>query len=241
MLESLGCVVDVVGTGAAALDAARTYTYELVFMDCQMPDLDGYQATAALRAHENGTRRTPVLALTASAMKGDAERCFEAGMDDYLTKPVRSGDFRAALTRWLPPTPDEAEPPVDLASLAAVSDDDDEQAAVLIELFVATTTDQLEQLSRAVSAADGTQVRQLSHAVRGAALSLGAQTLATHCEALETQGGQRPADWAKPLAAIEQEYGCVRTFLLSRIAGQTDRASVSHAPASVQERTGSSA
>ena len=80
--------------------------YDLILMDCQMPVMDGYQATQIIRKHEATTgRRIPIVALTANAMQGDQERCIGAGMDDYLSKPVAVRDLRAVLERWLPPAP----------------------------------------------------------------------------------------------------------------------------------------
>jgi signal transduction histidine kinase/CheY-like chemotaxis protein len=105
MLETLGYVVDVVSTGAAALEAAKTQTYALVLMDCQMPEMDGYEATRKLRGLEGNNKNTPVVAMTASVMEGDAARCYEAGMDGYLSKPVRVEDLEAVLRRWARPSP----------------------------------------------------------------------------------------------------------------------------------------
>lgn len=119
LLEKLGCRVDVAANGVEALQAIRRTPYIAVFMDCQMPEMDGYQATRQIRALEataghhrprsewpalaaNGTRRLPIIAMTANALQGDQERCLDAGMDDYIAKPVKGEDLQAVLRRWLP-------------------------------------------------------------------------------------------------------------------------------------------
>lgn len=88
MLEHLGYAADIAHDGAEALELLRAQDYLAVLMDCQMPVMDGYDATRAIRNHEPGSRRIPIIALTASATKGERERCLDAGMDDFLTKPV---------------------------------------------------------------------------------------------------------------------------------------------------------
>ncbi|HET7791186.1 MAG TPA: response regulator [Gemmatimonadales bacterium] len=104
MLERYDCQIEVVGNGQLALDAAARTAFDVILMDCQMPVMDGYAATAALRTRETeGRHRTPILALTAEALAGERERCLAAGMDDYLTKPLRPPQLAAALRRWLPP------------------------------------------------------------------------------------------------------------------------------------------
>jgi signal transduction histidine kinase/CheY-like chemotaxis protein len=100
MLRKLGHAVSVVPTGASALDAWRSSAFDLILMDCQMPEMDGYQATREIRRLESWSRRTPIVAMTAHAMRGDRDRCLEAGMDDYLSKPVRPEDLRSVLARW---------------------------------------------------------------------------------------------------------------------------------------------
>jgi two-component system, sensor histidine kinase len=103
MLQVLGVRVDLAADGVEALKALSNATYDLVLMDCMMPGMDGYEATAELRRREAGSgRRTPVAALTANAMSGDRERCEAAGMDDYLSKPFRAEELRQLLARWLP-------------------------------------------------------------------------------------------------------------------------------------------
>jgi CheY-like chemotaxis protein len=100
LLKKMGCLADVVGDGAAALEALRLARYDLVFMDCQMPVMDGYAATGKIRSLEGEARTTPIIAMTANAMEGDRERCLAAGMDDYVSKPVSSDEIRRVLGRW---------------------------------------------------------------------------------------------------------------------------------------------
>jgi CheY-like chemotaxis protein/HPt (histidine-containing phosphotransfer) domain-containing protein len=98
-LTRLGCVVDVANDGLEAVQACSSNSYDLILMDCQMPVMDGFQATRAIR--EQGSRRVPIIAVTANAMEGEREKCLDAGMDDYLAKPVRPEDLIAKLKQWL--------------------------------------------------------------------------------------------------------------------------------------------
>ncbi|MGC3972889.1 MAG: response regulator [Nitrospira sp.] len=101
MLEKFGYRVDVATNGREAVAAYERMRYPLIFMDCQMPEVDGFEATALIRGMEEGVRHTPIVAMTANAMQGDRERCLAAGMDDYVAKPVRPKDLQAVLERWL--------------------------------------------------------------------------------------------------------------------------------------------
>jgi CheY-like chemotaxis protein len=101
MFEKIGCQIDLAGNGREAVKMASESPYDIIFMDCSMPELDGYEATAVVRASEVGKRRTPIIALTANAMLEDRERCLTAGMDDHLSKPVSMDDIRRALKRWV--------------------------------------------------------------------------------------------------------------------------------------------
>jgi signal transduction histidine kinase/CheY-like chemotaxis protein len=101
LLEKLGCEVDVVGNGREAVEAVAKSDYDAVLMDCQMPELDGFAATREIRSSERAGCRIPIIALTANAMIGDRERCLEAGMDDYVSKPIGRGELEAALARCM--------------------------------------------------------------------------------------------------------------------------------------------
>ncbi|HUB77006.1 MAG TPA: ATP-binding protein, partial [Solirubrobacteraceae bacterium] len=101
-LESSGCRTHVVGDGAEALEALSRERFDAVLMDCQMPNMDGYEATGELRRREAGGERTPVIAMTAHAMDGDRRRSLDAGMDDYISKPMRYADLVVVLARWIP-------------------------------------------------------------------------------------------------------------------------------------------
>jgi signal transduction histidine kinase/CheY-like chemotaxis protein/HPt (histidine-containing phosphotransfer) domain-containing protein len=126
MLRMLACEVDVVEDGKAALEALASRSYDIVLMDCNMPVMDGFEATGELRLREQGEGgpRIPVVALTANALQGDRERCLAAGMDDYLSKPFTATDLLAILERWLPERA-EGGKGVSAPPLAPVSDSSD--------------------------------------------------------------------------------------------------------------------
>ncbi|MBZ5725962.1 MAG: response regulator [Acidobacteriia bacterium] len=113
MLERLGCTVDLAQHGREALELLSVQPYDMVFMDCQMPVMDGYTATAELRRREAHGCRTPVVAMTAHVMEGAREQCQAAGMDDYLAKPIATGELRTVLRKWFQPRPGSAAAPVE--------------------------------------------------------------------------------------------------------------------------------
>jgi CheY-like chemotaxis protein len=126
LLRKLGYSVDIVANGLAALEALKSIPYDVIFMDCQMPEMDGYDAARTIRKQEEGSGqgfngKTPVhiIAITANAMQGDREKCLAAGMDDYISKPIRLPELQAVLERWRAGhqgQPIAASPPIDASS-----------------------------------------------------------------------------------------------------------------------------
>jgi CheY-like chemotaxis protein/HPt (histidine-containing phosphotransfer) domain-containing protein len=102
MLQSIGCRTDVVDNGRDAVNMVRQFHYDMVFMDCYMPVMDGFEATAEIRRLEGDKSHSTIVALTANAVKGYRDKCLAAGMDDYLSKPIRSFELQEMLSRWIP-------------------------------------------------------------------------------------------------------------------------------------------
>ena len=207
--------------GAQGLEQWRSGRFALLLSDVHMPVMDGYALARAIRAEEaqHALPRTPIVALTASALKGEAERCLDAGMDDYLAKPVGIPVLSATLQRWLPHTavaattdaaaattlgalPQVAHPPpLDPAVLDALTGGDPQQARALLDDFLASTDDDLATLQAAREHGDLPALTRQAHKVKGAARMLGALELADTAAQLEAGG--RAADWPTilPLAA----------------------------------------
>ncbi|MEW5786667.1 MAG: ATP-binding protein [Pseudomonadota bacterium] len=216
MLENLDIRVLTADDGRAACELLEHTPVDLVLMDCQMPDWDGLTATRAIREREagQGRARLPVVALTANAMVGYAEVCREAGMDDYLTKPIREEALGAALARMLPGRargrPDEPAPAVlpqpassgfDLDKLRRICRGDQAQVREMLSLFVTSSEGLLNDLARAVAGQDVGQAARQAHQLKGAAAYLGAEEVASL--AAETEAQAKAGDWAACLAAQE--------------------------------------
>jgi PAS domain S-box-containing protein len=179
MLEQRGCSVDVAVNGLEGLEMSARRPYDLIFMDCQMPELDGYRTTERIREREGDGERTPIIAMTAHALKGDRERCLAAGMDEYLTKPVRARELDELLNRLTARTTALADLPVfDPSELEAIGvDSDDALRAELIALFVDQTREHVTQLGAAIAVEDWEAVERLAHSLKGSAALFGAVRL----------------------------------------------------------------
>jgi PAS domain S-box-containing protein len=247
MLKSLGCEFDIVPNGQEALAAVQRGGYDIVLMDCQMPVMDGYEATRQIRAWEQvrGTmQRLPIVALTANALVGDADACIEAGMDDYLAKPYTRNQVGALMARWLPahlvegsvdaprthPAPLVSEPPpppaviaaaLDAKALASIRELDDGQGAILAEvigIFFEETPHHLDGLRKALSAKDAAELARVAHAFKSASGNVGATSVVKLCRDLERVGRSGElADAPQLLREIEQQVDAVRPLLQTEI------------------------
>jgi CheY-like chemotaxis protein len=200
MLSKRGLVVDIAADGAEALAKLAHNTYAAVFMDCQMPNLDGYEATARIRAQERAGERLPVIAMTAHAMAGDRERCLEAGMDDYMSKPLRPEVLDEVLERWLGVVPDGDEPAaaaeepavdalIDAARMRTFRDDYPDIVDQLLDLFLQSTPPLLDELRAALDGGRDKDLRRAAHKLKGSCQNIGATFMVTLCRALETGDG----------------------------------------------------
>lgn len=217
MLEKLGCKTDVASNGLKAVAMHGAQRYDLILMDCQMPELDGYQATARIRAQEAARDRTPVIALTAHALQGEREKCLAAGMDDYLSKPIRPAALQEMLSRWLQP----GQPVHQSADMTTASDELKEMQEVfgeafahIVAAFVVDTPRRIGALREAALRRDIAELGAVAHALGGSTASIGASALALMCKELEAccktgaidDGEQR-------ITAIEAEYARVEASL----------------------------
>ncbi|HYD79330.1 MAG TPA: response regulator [Paucimonas sp.] len=211
MLERLGCLVEVAANGETAVAMSRHRRYDLILMDCQMPELDGYEATARIRAEETGGRRVPVIALTANAMQGEREKCLAAGMDDFLSKPIRPQTLHETLRRWLPGAGAGA-PVVEEEGIRdemlAVQEAFGESFGELVALFLSDSPKRIEGLRQGMATQDQIAIGKVAHALAGSCASIGAMRLSGLCRDLEIQNKAGiPPDLAGRIDAIEMEYG----------------------------------
>jgi hypothetical protein len=198
LLEKLDYRVEVVADGRAALAAWQTGGFDLILMDCQMPEMDGYEATRAIRGLEEGKRHIPIVALTAHAMKGDEEKCRAAGMDDYLTKPIDRNQLETCVDRLLQSAarcPD----PIDWEMLLRSIDGDDGFVRELAAAFIATAERELAAIGTALEAGNAQAMSESAHALKSAAANLHASAAASAAAQLESTA--RSGDGA-PLAEL---------------------------------------
>jgi PAS domain S-box-containing protein len=191
LLAKLGYQPEVVSNGRQAVDAVRRNRYLAVLMDCNMPVMDGFEATLAIRAEEGGhAGHVPIVAMTAGAMVGDRDRCLAVGMDDYVSKPVKLAELERALSPWSPAADRPGRPGVidrdQLATLRALDGGDGAFLATLVESFLTSADRALPALAGAVEGGDLGALAEEAHRFRGEAATLGATGLVELCKDLES-------------------------------------------------------
>ena len=226
MLENLGYRVDVAADGVEAVEAVGRVPYGALLMDCQMPEMDGYQATREIRLREQDRRRTPIIAMTAGASRDDEARCLAAGMDDYVAKPVRPAELARVLQRWLvngreqpppgfPPSSEELLDPEGVKALRELDSHAPGEAATMVRLFLGETRSRLD----ALRPDDTESVGRTAHSLKGSCATFAAPRMASLCDELERAGARRDSDGIRAtLVRLDEEYRRVasaleRTFL----------------------------
>ncbi|MBF0448625.1 MAG: PAS domain S-box protein [Magnetococcales bacterium] len=177
-LKKLGYAAHTVCNGKEAVEAVSDFPYALVLMDCQMPVMDGFDATRAIRKVDQvQSRHTPIIAMTANAMKGDRERCLEAGMDDYLSKPVAPETLFEKLKYWIPKDFCEA-PPIDISQLRQLFGNDDGMIRELLRHFIPTAEELLGRLWETIQNRETVELTETAIELREACTNLGAINMA---------------------------------------------------------------
>jgi CheY-like chemotaxis protein/HPt (histidine-containing phosphotransfer) domain-containing protein len=174
-------VVDVADNGRQAVESVAHLQYDAVLMDCQMPDMDGFEATRTIRQREGTARHTPIIAMTAGAMKGDEEKCLAAGMDAYLSKPVKPETLAATVGRWIHP----AGAVLDPVMIAGLRDLGEPEFARLVALFLRDGATRTWALRRSGVAGDAPAMANIAHSLRGSSGVFGAAGMAAQCAVLE--------------------------------------------------------
>jgi two-component system sensor histidine kinase/response regulator len=202
VLEKLGYRFDIANDGREAVQAVSAQAYDAVLMDCEMPEMDGYQATAAIRQMEADGCHVPIIAMTAAAMTGDRERCLDAGMDDYLTKPIRIDAVGDVLQRWTSdpePGPLEA---LDTSQIDALRSLDDGAGEILSEIvteYLANSVDGRASLVDAIGGRHAKQAAVAAHTLKGSSANVGAADLAARCAEIESRARRGEMDEAAAL------------------------------------------
>ncbi len=247
MLEKLGYRVDVAANGVEAVEAVSRIPYGAVLMDCQMPEMDGYEATRRIRRLGGERSRVPVIAMTAGAMREDEEACLAAGMDDFLTKPVEVGRLAATLGRYLraeaspqavdpspaPEPPDRAETSgearetldFDGTVLAALRDSEGQEFfEEVATLFVDTARERMGRLVEALGAGDTGAAAMAAHTLRGSSAEIGATAMADLCLMIERAAGEDDVSGAaESVPLLESELERVRAALVALTGAAGER------------------
>jgi diguanylate cyclase (GGDEF)-like protein len=234
MLERLGCSMDIAGNGREALERLTHRSYDLILMDCHMPEMNGYEATRQIRALKGAVANLPIIAMTANAQQGDSDQCLAAGMNDYLAKPFKLNALKEKLQLWLAQAKNQ---PLSAGSLATVDDQQVLDGRVLrqlreeignaffkmIAVFLEDTPLQMEAIAQAISVGDAVALGELAHSLKGAGRNLGAKQFADIAKQLEDLGRRGSVQEAEKLfLMLSGEYELVKTALAKEADSERD-------------------
>jgi CheY-like chemotaxis protein/HPt (histidine-containing phosphotransfer) domain-containing protein len=202
-IEGAGFNVDVATNGQEAVDLVKVNDYAAVLMDCQMPVMDGYTAARTIREWEaDQDRHVPIIALTAHAMAGERDKVLAAGMDDYLSKPLRAQALERMVERYVrDAAPASGERDSQRPAQAVELDMSIQRSARLVQLFISKVPDNLSELDRAVAAADAGVIRERAHKLKGSCLAVGALAMAEEAQALQFEAERGELDGANTRAS----------------------------------------
>ena len=210
MLEKMGHIVDVADNGIGALAALARVKYDAVLMDCQMPEMDGFEATREIRRREGSDRHTIIIAMTAGAMAGDQDKCLAAGMDAYLSKPVMADKLASLIMLWCDPDAHPAQSTsrddtsgglLDQSYVTGLRELGTDEFDKIVRLFLKDGQTRIDGLRAAQTTGDTSAMVKLAHSLKGSASSFGAGTLAARCG--ELQARARAADAAEDARMID--------------------------------------
>ncbi len=228
MLEKYGCHVTPAGNGQEALRLLKQRKFDLVFMDCQMPEMDGYEATHAIRSLEkqNNLKRVPIIAFTANAMKGDSDKCIDAGMDDYISKPVKRDELENMLLKWL-----KRDEEVVISEYAAstvkrhketINEEAfenlkallGEQFVVVVDRYLQDSQAYIDQIQQAADENDFDQLTRITHKLKSASRQIGAEIIADIAEHIERSSQKQQAvDYQALAALLPASLDAVRNYI----------------------------
>jgi CheY-like chemotaxis protein/HPt (histidine-containing phosphotransfer) domain-containing protein len=220
-LQKLGYRADAVANGREALEALGRVAYDAVLMDCQMPEMDGYEATAEIRRREGQTKHTMIVAMTANALQGDREKCIAAGMDDYISKPVKPEALAQVLERVFAGSSGDKEgasgeakevsPPVDMARLREAMGD---ELFDILDIYLAQMSENLEKLTAAIEDGNAGELDSIAHNCAGTSANCGMVAVVQPLRELERMGREGSLAGAEALGRqVVSEFQRVKVFL----------------------------
>jgi PAS domain S-box-containing protein len=229
-LQKLGYRCDAVTNGREAIEALSRIPYDLVLMDCQMPEMDGYEATREIRRREGETKHTPVVAMTAHALEGDREKCIASGMDDYIAKPVKAEALKDALDRFLSDSIAEATDtetaadntsPVDMERLRAALGDDPVSVSDVLTLYLNDMSNSLDRMEMAVRSSEYAEIESIAHSCAGTSAICGMTAVVASLRELETAGRTHDlTNAAGTVAEAKRQFQRIQTYLIEHVLQQ---------------------